>query len=122
MHIEIGDHRIRSNWGILRFHRPRPSMPWRNPKHRRGWLDRLCGWCTKPRIRSTLVCVCPPKPSKGSIAVGSGPAEADQAPRSRSNFLASFVEAHGEAQRAQGGRGTMKYFCYQTFGVALPFM
>ncbi|KAL6408410.1 hypothetical protein AUP68_08267 [Ilyonectria robusta] len=43
-------------------------------------------------------------------------------PSSRSNFLASFVEAHGEAQRAQGRRVTMKYFCYQTFGVALPFM
>lgn len=43
-------------------------------------------------------------------------------PISRSNFLASFVEAHGEAQRAQGRRVTMKYFCYQTFGVPLPYM
>lgn len=43
-------------------------------------------------------------------------------PVSRSNFLASFVEAHGEAQRAQGRRVTMKYFCYQTFGVPLPYM
>lgn len=41
---------------------------------------------------------------------------------SRSNFLASFVEAHGEAQRAQGRRVTMKYFCYMTFGVPLPYM
>ena len=43
-------------------------------------------------------------------------------PCSRSNFLASFVEAHGEAQRAQSRRVTMKYFCYQKFGVPLPFM
>lgn len=43
-------------------------------------------------------------------------------PISRSNFLASFVEAHGEAQRAQSRRVTMKYFCYKTFGVPLPFM
>ncbi|RFU23775.1 hypothetical protein B7463_g12563, partial [Scytalidium lignicola] len=43
-------------------------------------------------------------------------------PISRSNFLASFVEAHGEAQRAQGRRVTMKYFCYMTFGVPLPYM
>ncbi|KAL2208564.1 hypothetical protein CC79DRAFT_1331731 [Sarocladium strictum] len=43
-------------------------------------------------------------------------------PTSRGNFLASFVEAHGEAQRAQGRRVTMKFFCYQTFGIPLPFM
>ncbi|KEF54841.1 uncharacterized protein A1O9_09283 [Exophiala aquamarina CBS 119918] len=43
-------------------------------------------------------------------------------PISRGNFLASFVEAHGEAQRAQSRRVTMKYFCYKTFGVPLPFM
>lgn len=43
-------------------------------------------------------------------------------PLSRAGFLASFVEAHGEAQRAQGRRVTMKYFCYQTYGVPLPFM
>ncbi|KAK5048532.1 hypothetical protein LTR84_005622 [Exophiala bonariae] len=43
-------------------------------------------------------------------------------PNSTGNFLASFVEAHGEAQRREGRRVTMKYFCYQTFGVPLPFM
>jgi hypothetical protein len=43
-------------------------------------------------------------------------------PLCRGNFLASFVEAHGEAQRAQSRRVTMKFFCYQTFGIPLPFM
>ncbi|KAH8809431.1 hypothetical protein F5884DRAFT_795668 [Xylogone sp. PMI_703] len=45
-----------------------------------------------------------------------------KSPISRSTFLASFIEAHGEAQRAQGRRVTMKYFCYMTFGVPLPYM
>jgi hypothetical protein len=43
-------------------------------------------------------------------------------PISRSSFFASFLESHGEAQRDQRRRVTMKYFCYQTFGVPLPFM
>ncbi|KAL5617612.1 hypothetical protein FOBRF1_006360 [Fusarium oxysporum] len=43
-------------------------------------------------------------------------------PISRSNFLASFIEAHGKAQRAQARRVTMKYFCYQTFSVPLPYI
>lgn len=43
-------------------------------------------------------------------------------PISRSSFLASFIEAHGKAQRAQARRVTMKYFCYQTFSVPLPYI
>ncbi|VUC24694.1 unnamed protein product [Clonostachys rosea] len=43
-------------------------------------------------------------------------------PLSRGNFFASFIELHGEAQRAQRRRVTMKYFCRQNFGVPLPFM
>ncbi|OBT40053.1 hypothetical protein VE00_09318 [Pseudogymnoascus sp. WSF 3629] len=43
-------------------------------------------------------------------------------PICRSTFFASFIESHGEAQRSQRRRVTMKYFCYQTFGVPLPFM
>ncbi|KAF2016806.1 hypothetical protein BU24DRAFT_313171, partial [Aaosphaeria arxii CBS 175.79] len=43
-------------------------------------------------------------------------------PIGKNNFLASFLELHGEAQRAQSRRVTMKYFCYQTFRVHLPFL
>lgn len=43
-------------------------------------------------------------------------------PLNSAGFLASFLEAHGEAQRAQSRRVTMKYFCLQTFRVPLPFM
>jgi hypothetical protein len=42
-------------------------------------------------------------------------------PISRSGFFASFLESHGEAQRNQQMRVTTKYFCYQAFGVPLPF-
>ncbi|KAF5009314.1 hypothetical protein FDECE_4461 [Fusarium decemcellulare] len=42
-------------------------------------------------------------------------------PISRSDFIASFIESHGEAQRSQGRRVTMKAFCYQRFGVPLPY-
>jgi hypothetical protein len=43
-------------------------------------------------------------------------------PITRSSFFASFLESHGESQRSQRRRVTSKYFCYQTFGVPLPFM
>ncbi|UPK94393.1 hypothetical protein LCI18_005328 [Fusarium solani-melongenae] len=42
-------------------------------------------------------------------------------PISRSDFIASFIESHGEVQRMQGRRVTMKAFCYQRFGVPLPY-
>ncbi|KAJ3536003.1 hypothetical protein NM208_g6901 [Fusarium decemcellulare] len=42
-------------------------------------------------------------------------------PISRSDFIASFIESHGETQRSQGRRVTMKAFCYQRFGVPLPY-
>lgn len=41
---------------------------------------------------------------------------------SRSDFFATFAESHAEAQRSKGRRVTTKYFCYQTFGVAPPFL
>ncbi|RMJ08497.1 hypothetical protein CDV36_011875 [Fusarium kuroshium] len=44
-----------------------------------------------------------------------------KSPISRSGFIASFIESHGEVQRMQGRRVTMKAFCYQRFGVPLPY-
>ncbi|RTE79859.1 hypothetical protein BHE90_005633 [Fusarium euwallaceae] len=44
-----------------------------------------------------------------------------KSPISRSDFIASFIESHGEVQRMQGRRVTMKAFCYQRFGVPLPY-
>ena len=43
-------------------------------------------------------------------------------PMSRGGFFASLAEALAEAQRIKGRRVTMKAFCYQTFGVPMPFM
>ncbi|KAI1613960.1 hypothetical protein EDD37DRAFT_635175 [Exophiala viscosa] len=43
-------------------------------------------------------------------------------PISRSDFFATFAESHAEAQSSKGRRVTTKYFCYQTFGVAPPFL
>lgn len=43
-------------------------------------------------------------------------------PMSRGSFFATLAEALGEAQRNKGRRVTMKAFCYQTFGVPMPFM
>ncbi|KAJ2975210.1 hypothetical protein NQ176_g5643 [Zarea fungicola] len=43
-------------------------------------------------------------------------------PMSRGSFFATLAEALGEAQRSKGRRVTMKAFCYQTFGVPMPFM
>ncbi|KAK4947803.1 hypothetical protein LTR10_013311 [Elasticomyces elasticus] len=40
----------------------------------------------------------------------------------RSDFFATFAESHSEAQRSKARRVTTKYFCYQTFGVAPPFL
>ncbi|OAA68558.1 hypothetical protein SPI_00753 [Niveomyces insectorum RCEF 264] len=43
-------------------------------------------------------------------------------PISRGEIFASFVELHGEAQRSQQRRVTMKYFCYQNYRIPPPFM
>lgn len=45
-----------------------------------------------------------------------------KAPLSRSEFVASLAESLAEAQRNSGRRVTMKYFCYRTFNVPLPYM
>ncbi|KJR87615.1 putative C6 finger domain protein [Sporothrix schenckii 1099-18] len=43
-------------------------------------------------------------------------------PISRGAFFASFVKLHGEAQRSQKRRVTLKYFCYQNYHIPPPFM
>lgn len=43
-------------------------------------------------------------------------------PICRSEFFARFADSLAETQRNLGRRVTTKYFCYQTFGVAPPFL
>ncbi|KAK9364825.1 hypothetical protein V1509DRAFT_635070 [Lipomyces kononenkoae] len=40
----------------------------------------------------------------------------------RSEFFARFAESLSEAQRNKGRRVTTRYFCYQAFGVAPPYL
>ncbi|KAK9234168.1 hypothetical protein V1525DRAFT_78291 [Lipomyces kononenkoae] len=40
----------------------------------------------------------------------------------RSEFFARFAESLTEAQRSKGRRVTTRYFCYQAFGVAPPYL
>ncbi|KIV79512.1 hypothetical protein PV11_07069 [Exophiala sideris] len=45
-----------------------------------------------------------------------------KSPLSRSDFVASLVEALGEAQRTEQRRVTTKYFCNRTFNVPVPLI